>query len=204
LRENLSLVGLKAGQMIYEGRFIAILAMFFVGATVGRLRLYRDLARHRTGLIRALVVCGIVGVGAEAVLLPYERATNAFPPTADWVVFQALTAIATPALSLAYASAFALAWLALKGHGLGAFAPAGRTALTNYVGQTLVCVTAFVWLGLGRGLGATGCMIAAGLIFAGQGVLAQAWLRRFRYGPLEWVWRRATYGAPVELLRGPA
>lgn len=197
-RENLGLVALKAEQMVYEGRFLAILTMFFIGAAVGRLRLYRDLPRYRTHLAWVLAVCGSVGVAAEAALVPFQHATNAFPPTRDWVVVQSLTAIAAPALSLAYASAFALAWLALKGRVLRSLAPVGRTALTSYVSQTLVCTAGFVGLGLGRGLGATGCLIAAILIFTAQCALASAWLQRFRFGPLEWIWRCATYGEIIE------
>jgi len=201
LRENLGLVAIKAEQMVYEGRFLAILAMFFIGAAIGKLGLYRDLANHRGRLVWAAIACGAVGAAAEVALLPYQHATNAYPPTLDWVVFQMLTAVAAPALSLAYASAFALAWLALKGRGLRALAPIGRTALTSYVAQTLVCTIAFVGFGLGRDLGALGCAIIAIPIVAVQAVLASAWLRRFRFGPLEWLWRRATYAAPVPLLR---
>ena len=200
-RQNLQLVSLKAQQMVYEGRFITILSMFFVGAWVGKVGLYRDLSRHRQLLIRAWIICGPVGLCAEAASLPFHDAINAFPPTWDWVVVQSLTAIAAPALSLAYASAFALAWLALGGRFLRRLAPVGRTALTSYVSQTLVCTAAFVWLGLGRGLGAIDCLMVALLLFTAQCMLAQAWLQRFRFGPLEWIWRCATYGQIIGIRR---
>lgn len=203
-RNNLDLVGLKAGQMIYEGRFITILTMFFIGAWIGKVRLYRDLPRFRGLLLRVLAICAPVGVLADAALVPFEHATNAFPPTWDWVIFQSLVAIAAPALCLAYASAFALAWLAFNGRFLRRLAPIGRTALTSYISQTLLCTVAFTWLGLGRGLGATGCLLAAVLIFAYQCWLAQAWLQRFRFGPLEWVWRCATYGEIIAIRRPDA
>jgi uncharacterized protein len=200
-RENLGLVGLKALQMIYEGRFLTILTMFFIGAWIGRTGLHRDLGRHRKLLVFVVACGGAVGVLASAAQVPFEAATNAFPPTRDWVAFQSLVAIAAPALCLAYAGAFALAWIALDGGFLRRLAPVGRTALTSYISQTLFCTIAFEWLGMGRGLGALGCMAAAVLIFAVQCVLARAWLQHFRFGPLEWFWRCATYGEFIALRR---
>lgn len=198
-RQNLQLVSLKAQQMVYEGRFLTILTMFFIGAWIGKLGVYRDLARYRGLLARTLVVCGAIGLGMETARLPFQYATNLLPPTRDWVMVQSLTALAAPALSLAYGSAFALVWLALRGRYLRALAPVGRTALTSYVSQTLLCTVAFAWLGLGRGLGATGCLAAAALIFAVQCMLSRAWLHHFRFGPLEWIWRCATYGKLIEM-----
>jgi len=200
-RQNLGLVGLKGLQMIYEGRFLTILTMFFIGAWIGRTGLHRDLARHRKLLVFVVATCGLVGVLASAAQVPFEAATNAFPPTRDWVAFQSLVAIAAPALCLAYAAAFALVWVALDGGALRRLAPVGRTALTSYITQTLFCTIAFTWLGLGRGLGAVGCLTAALVIFSLQCVLARAWLQHFRFGPLEWAWRCATYGELIALRR---
>jgi len=199
--ENLQLVELKALQMVYEGRFITILTMFFIGALVGRIKLYQDLREHRRFLVLVSALCGSVGVLANVALVPFEAATNAFPPTLDWVAFQSFVAIAAPALCLAYASVFAFAWAAWDGGFLRRLAPVGRTALTSYVSQTLVCTVAFQWLGLGRGLGALGCMLAAILIFGVQCALARVWLQHFRFGPLEWIWRCATYGEVFAIRR---
>ena len=199
--ENWQLVRLKALQMIYEGRFITILTMFFLGALAGRMALFRNLRENRRLFIRVAVLCGSAGMLANLALVPFEASTNAYPPTWDWVAFQSLVAVAAPALSLAYASSFALAWDALDGRFLRRIAPVGRTALTSYVSQTLLCTFAFEWLGLGRGLGAVGCMVAAILIFALQCLLAQAWLQHFRFGPLEWIWRCATYAEFIAIRR---
>jgi uncharacterized protein len=201
LANNLQLVKLKALQMIYEGRFLTVLTMFFIGAYIGRLKLYRDVARYRRAIIRVFVVCILLGATADFVLIPFQHDTNTFPPTRDWVAFQSLVAIAAPALSVAYASGFVLLWLAFDGRGLKHLAPIGRTALTNYVSQTVFCTVAFEWLGFGRGLGAVGCLCAALLIFSIQCVIAKLWLRHFRFGPLEWVWRCATYLEIIDIRR---
>ena len=39
--------------------------------------------------------------------------------------------------------------------------------------------------------------LAASLVVFGlQVILSNLWLKKHRFGPVEWVWRTATYGAP--------
>jgi len=78
---------------------------------------------------------------------------------------------------------------------LGVIAPLGRMPLTTYITQSLVCTFLIYGWGLGwiewlSELGYLGLGLA---LFAIQIVVAQLWLRRFRYGPLEWLWRWAVY-----------
>jgi uncharacterized protein len=73
---------------------------------------------------------------------------------------------------------------------------AGRMALTNYVGQSLVMAAiAEPWgLGMyGRSSGPVLTLLALS-VFAALALLSHAWLGRFRMGPLEWLWRCGTYG----------
>lgn len=96
------------------------------------------------------------------------------------------------ALALAHASALLWAW---KGGRLGPLAgplmAAGRMALSNYLGQTLLCTILFA----GFGLGLHGTIPRSGLaaIVAGIWLLELSWspwwLARFRFGPVEWLWR---------------
>ena len=72
----------------------------------------------------------------------------------------------------------------------------GRMSLTVYLTQSLVMTTIFY----GYGLGLYGAMPAwmmtllAVSFFAVQMVLAHWWMKHFTMGPLEWLWRAATYG----------
>jgi uncharacterized protein len=74
---------------------------------------------------------------------------------------------------------------------------AGRMALTNYIGQSLtMAAIAESWgLGLyGKLSGVQLTLLAIG-VFALLATLSEIWLRRYRMGPLEWLWRCGTYGA---------
>ena len=76
------------------------------------------------------------------------------------------------------------------------FTPVGRMALTNYIGQSLFGVLIFYGIGFGF-YGKVGPMISivlTTLIFIIQAIFSLWWLKRFRFGPLEWLWRSLTYG----------
>ena len=85
---------------------------------------------------------------------------------------------------------------------LSPFAAVGRMALTNYLMQTVVCL--FVFYGFGLGLvGRTGPalgLLIALVLYARRSRGAEFWLAHFRMGPMEWVWRSATYGRPQQLV----
>ena len=75
-------------------------------------------------------------------------------------------------------------------------AAVGRMAFSNYILMTLICTFLFY----GHGLGLFGhverksqALMVVG-IWAVILIISPLWLRSFRYGPLEWFWRRLTYG----------
>lgn len=76
-----------------------------------------------------------------------------------------------------------------------ALALVGRMALTNYIGQSIICSMLFY----GHGFGWFGqferveLLFVVAAIWAFQIVFSSLWLRKFRFGPLEWAWRSATY-----------
>ena len=77
--------------------------------------------------------------------------------------------------------------------------PVGRMALTNYLFQSIIAVIFFYGIGFGfygqLGLGAT-CLIAI-LLFGMQIVFSRLWLNRYRFGPMEWLWRILTYKTKI-------
>jgi uncharacterized protein len=76
-----------------------------------------------------------------------------------------------------------------------ALAATGRMALTNYLGQTLICVLVFDGWALGQ-WGRWGIAPQLGLVIAicaAQLILSPIWLRWFQFGPMEWLWRSLTY-----------
>jgi len=77
------------------------------------------------------------------------------------------------------------------------FAIAGRMPLSNYLLQTVLASAVFYGWGLGlwgRAGPAFETVLALALFFAVQLPFSRAWLSRFRHGPVEYLWRRLTYG----------
>jgi uncharacterized membrane protein YeiB len=76
-------------------------------------------------------------------------------------------------------------------------------ALTNYLSATLLVLAASHILGLPIGRSLTAAYLAAGAILAAQWLFSALWLRRYRQGPLEWLWRWATWARRPPLRRSP-
>lgn len=152
----------------------------------------------------------VVGAGAFG-LIAWQASVNAALGF-GFTHMQTAGALPNSALaifgSLFYASLFALL---VKAGGLGfitsPLAAVGRMAFTNYLSQSLIMTTIF-WGG--RGLGMFGevdrptlwAIVVA--IWAAQLIWSPLWLARFKMGPLEWVWRRLSYGRVVEFTKGSA
>jgi uncharacterized protein len=100
-------------------------------------------------------------------------------------------------LALGYAAAVLLAFERPSvRRALAPLAAPGRMALTNYLAQSIVFGLVFYGYGLGR-FGAMPVSRAAILglvVYAGQAAASTWWLARFRFGPVEWLWRSVTYG----------
>ena len=83
------------------------------------------------------------------------------------------------------------------------FGLAGRMALTQYVLQAVVLDVLASGYGLALKLRPFVYAPASLVFFAGQATLSAAWLARFRFGPLEWLWRTVTYASPQPMRREP-
>jgi uncharacterized protein len=82
-------------------------------------------------------------------------------------------------------------------------AAVGRTALSNYLLQTLICTTLFYGHGLaliGR-VERLGQILIVFAIWIVQLAISPWWLRHFRFGPAEWLWRSLTYMRPQPFRR---
>lgn len=76
-------------------------------------------------------------------------------------------------------------------------------ALTNYVGQSVICTLVFYGTGLGLGgtMGPTLYLPIGFAVFGFQVMASRLWLDHFRFGPLEWLWRMLTYGEWLPLAK---
>jgi uncharacterized protein len=185
----------------------AILGKFLLGFYAGRHRLLERTDVH-LGLFRTLLVWGLVlGLFGNAVWVVITLLTNEGILSASslWVLGAQLPIHAgLVAMAAFYLSMLVLLWRKPAWrHRLKHLGPVGRMALTNYLLQSVFYLGIFYGFGLtllGR-LGSAACLGLSVAIFAAQILFSSWWLRRFRYGPGEWLWRSLTYGArqPMQL-----
>ncbi|MCH5176587.1 MAG: DUF418 domain-containing protein [Prevotellaceae bacterium] len=184
-------------------RLLKVLGLFLMGYVMGRNRLYARLPDRRRQLCR---VCGWgLAVGLPTSVLYAVSATQSH----RWglTVHSLLYTVSALPMSLAYMAGFALLWLRWqRGVVFRALAQPGRMALSNYIGQS--CMGILIYYGIGMGMGLTQGLwqiecTAVG-VFLLQVAVSALWMRRFRYGPLEWVWRMLTYGRRLPLTKRAA
>jgi uncharacterized protein len=169
------------------------LALFIVGLLAVRHRVIDEPLRH-TRLIAAWMVFGAASWFASWVVLP--RLPEVSIPGAGWPVAAGLGLIQDQWLCFTYIGAVVLllagrpAW----NERLGFAGLAGRMALTNYMIQVVVLDLLSSGYGAGLKLRPSAYVVASVVLFGVEVAFSRAWLARFRYGPLEWIWRTATYG----------
>ncbi len=76
-----------------------------------------------------------------------------------------------------------------------ALAVTGQMALTNYLGQTIICTLLFYGHGFGwfSQFERVELLYIVAAIWVFQVLFSMFWLKYFRFGPFEWLWRSATY-----------
>jgi uncharacterized protein len=103
--------------------------------------------------------------------------------------------IGAPVLAVGYLCALSLYFLSRGSP--GPLVAVGRMALTAYILQSALALAVFGGLRLYDQLSSTSALLVVAAIWALLLVLCPLWLRRFRMGPLEWLWRSFTYGRGI-------
>lgn len=180
--------------MIDNARVLQMLGLFAWGLMLGRKRIFEDKDRCVRYAKRVLPIAG----GAFVVLYGMELyLKGALPPTGPerrltLMLAKSYTQLAQMVL---WVSCFImLFYLAKVQRVLRLLIPYGRMSLTCYVTQALFWVPLFYNFGFGlyRQWGQFYSILGGACFFVVQLACAHWWLKRFYYGPLEWIWRSAT------------
>jgi len=175
------------------------LGLMLIGVAAWRFGMIRKARRYRPLLLSISVVAGAIGlINTTATVLP--RSLGMAPLNFGFVhVFGDRVPMV-----FAYAAAL-IAWdpQGKSAQRTAPVAAAGRMALTNYLMESIVF--AFLFYGYGFGLFGKLSPLTATVLgvafYACQLGFSVWWLRRFRFGPFEWVWRSLTYGHRQPMLQ---
>ena len=177
-----------------------IVAMFLLGFYVGRRRIFQDIPKHMQLIRRVFwwgLTIGLVSVGVVSLrdMIPLFHGLMRWP-TLPQLLGNVLWVYGSTLLALGYAAGITL--LAQHPRGRRLLAPlgaAGRLALTVYLSGSIMIGLLFYGFAFGNAfwLGPAAVTGYAVLFFAIQIVFCVWWTKRFRFGPMEWLWRGLTY-----------
>ena len=180
-------------------RFYLTWAFFIVGMWLGRIKYFKRLDEYwpTTKRIFKWSFLGFFVFGALTAIT-FSQVGQEFSFSNPWAIIGLHMAdMINVCLTVIIFCGFVMVYQGDRGRKvLNVFKEYGRTALTNYVLQSLIGT----FILFGWGLGYIGewrnsvlfCLALAIIII--QISMSKAWLRRVRYEPLEWIWRSATYG----------
>lgn len=184
------------------GFYIGLVGNFLLGFAAGRVDLFANVDKYRR-LFRHLfgwgLLSGVVGGLAMMILRdagPGKKyfATNEtivplLIPVAREIQTLGMAGLYIASISLLFQRAWGQRFLSM-------YAPVGRMAVTNYLSQSVICLFVFTGIGLGK-MGAISpqwMVLMPFTVFSLQMILSWLWLKKFAYGPVEWLWRTMTYG----------
>jgi len=176
-----------------------IFGMFLSGLYAGRRRIFHNIDTHGRLFRRAMWVG--LGVGLPLVLVFVAVSSRPTLVSAAYreLALRGARMIGGSAIGLFYISGIVL--LTRKRRWMERLFPlafVGRAALSNYLLQSVICTLVFYGYGLGLygELGPAVTFFLTILLFRAQVGLSRWWLRRHRFGPVEWLWRSLAYGKP--------
>ena len=198
----LDVVGANAVQsaVLQVGQIVMlpwILGLFLLGFAATRSGMVTDLAANRP-MLRRLATVGLgVGLPVNLLLGPvgplWGGATleQGVDNPGMLVIIAAVQLLGAPLLAVGYLAGVAL--LALRFGVPRGLAATGRMALTAYLSQSVLALVVFAGFGLYGTLGSAQALLVVAGIWAVLLIACPVWMRHFRYGPVEWLWRTATY-----------
>ena len=201
MADNASLENPFAGLLGPESS-LARFAMFLLGLYVGRRRIFHDIPKHIQFIRRAFwwgLPIGLVCMGAERILnttTGYEVFGEQQATLLPQLIGDVLFVYGSTILAFGYAAGITL--LAQHHRGKRLLAPlgaAGRLALTVYLSSSIMFGALFYGFAFGNvfWLGPAAVTGYAVLFFVLQIAFCAWWTNRFRFGPMEWLWRTLTY-----------
>lgn len=195
---------LRFADLLMDGRFFKVLALFLIGIWAGRQILDKNILQNRKLLVKIAVWGFVIGLPMNA----FRTVIQFNSLNGDFWTFLSYVTYAGGVVPLACSYSAAIALIVFSRQRLLIwFAPVGRMALSNYLFQTIIAITIFYGIGFNylASFGYSIIVIIALAIFLWQIAFSMIWLHYFRYGPVEWIWRQMTYRKwiPLRLKQAP-
>jgi uncharacterized protein len=186
-------------QIIF-GRIYITFGLFLLGLYAGRKKLFQNISDYLPQIKRlrnkALWTLPILVLFAVTIFGGAQLLKITMPQSVQWMIGGLVYDIFNATLAIFYVCVIALLNQKDKwAHRFHYFYEVGRMGLSTYLMQTLLGI--FIFFGIGFNLldeiGASICFTIGITWFIIQIIFAKWWLKRFNFGPVEWLWRTLTY-----------
>jgi uncharacterized protein len=180
--------------MVESGRIWNVIGLFLVGFVLGRLRFFENY-REKLPLLFAAFGAGVLLLGVVHVsqaLVSSSSLPEAVAALGAEILQHYVNNLLTILGVMLFLLVYEIRWMKAPMNWL---APCGRMSLTVYVTQSLYGVPLFYGFGLGlyTGFGQVNALLLGLALWCVQMLIAHAWMKRYYYGPFEWLWRAGTY-----------
>lgn len=172
---------------------LTVTPVFLLGMGVWKSGLIQNASQHRGSIKSFTTMALILGVATNALNAMFGKSLPAWLQSGlPAYGYNLLLDAGVILLALGYAGVFLLTkpqiWL------MKALSYLGKMAFTNYLSHSLFGLVLFAILGYWKSLGPMALILCGTAFFIIQIGVSKWWLRRFSYGPMEWLWRGCTYG----------
>jgi uncharacterized protein len=189
----------RLGILIMRGRLFKVLALFLIGVWAGR-RILQDGILENIAFIKKIAFWGLILGLPFNLLLAVLQYSTLVTGNLKHFLHHLFFIFGVAPLAMAYVALLAL-MLKARPTLFNFFIPVGQMALTNYLLQSILIILLFHNVGLGW-YAKFGFTVVSGIaigIFCMQIAFSSIWLKYFRFGPVEWIWRQLTYGKRMML-----
>jgi uncharacterized protein len=176
-----------------NGRYLQLIALFIVGLILGKKRFFENIKTKSKWLMIVLLISIaliilLINLNSNLQTIDLAKLQKEFLNTI-------LTSIINLAATSGVISLVTLLYTRFKSlYIFKLFSSYGKMSLTNYIVQAVIGVILFYDFGFGlyKYLGSTWSIILGVLIFLVQAMISKYWNDKYKYGPLEWLWRCST------------
>jgi uncharacterized protein len=183
---------------IPSGGYFKFLGIFLLGYYLASIGFFTKKTKSTLLLTAGFIIGFLAAVSAELV----GGSSVRFPPTPADILYKFLLSAGQIFICFFYmTSVFKIVRTSMGKRIFGHLIAVGRMALSNYLFQTIMMTIIFYNFGFnlfGR-IGLIPTAAIAILILAAQIVFSNIWLRHFRFGPFEWLWRSLTYKKRIRI-----
>jgi uncharacterized protein len=181
-----------------SGQYFTLFGIFLFGYYLASIGFFTE--KSKPTLL--LIICLIIGILTTFSARILGGSLYLWPPTFPNILFKFLLLTGQIFMCISYIIfIYKIIQTSIGKRILKYLIPMGRMALSNYLFQTIIMIVIFYNYGFNL-FGKIGLITTTGiaiLILVLQIICSNIWLRHFKFGPLEWLWRSLTYKQRIKI-----